>query len=139
MKRFLLIGALTLAVLAAPAGVAAATSPTVRLAIIHVMRGCHVWGTADSQPLGPSRAIAVHRGTKLQIRVSCSMSFVLAQTAGPKLALGDTRMYPGTVRTIVFARVGVYKLTATNVETSEQMGFQTLGPDNVLGLTVTVR
>jgi hypothetical protein len=39
----------------------------------------------------------------------------------------------------VFARVGVYKLTATNVETSEQMGFQTLGPDNVLGLTVTVR
>ena len=139
VKRFLLSGVLALAVLAAPAGVAAATSPTVRLAIIHAMRGCHVWGTASSQPLAPSRTIAVHRGTKLQIRVSCPMSFLLAQTAGPKLDLGDTRMYPGTVRTIVFARAGVYKFSATNVETSEQVGLQTIGPDNVLGLTVTVR
>jgi hypothetical protein len=102
------------------------------------MRGCHVWATASSQPLGPSRTLAVRRGTKLQIRDSCSMSFVLAQTSGPKLDLGDTRMYPGAVRTIVFARAGVYKLTATNVETSEQMGLQTMGPDNVLRLTVRV-
>lgn len=139
MKRFLLGGALALAVLAAPTGIAAATSPTVRLTIVHVMRGCHAWGTVSSQSLGPSRTLAVRRGTKLTIRVNCSMSFQLAQVAGPTLALGDTRMYPGTVRTIVFARAGVYKLTATNVETSEQLGLQTMGPDNVLYLTVTVR
>ena len=139
MKRWLLGGALALTVLVAPAGVAAATSPTVRLAIIHVMRGCHAWGTETAQSLGPTRAISVHRGTKLQIRVSCPMSFELAQVAGPKLQLGDTRMYSGTTRTIVFAKPGVYKFTATNVETSEQLGLETMGPDNVLRLTVTVK
>ena len=139
VKRLLIGSVLAVAVLAAPTGVAAAASPTVRLAIVHAMRGCHVWGTESSQPLGPSRKLSVRRGTKLMIRVSCPMSFELAQTAGPALDLGDTRMYPGTVRTITFGRAGVYKFTATNVETSEQMGLQTLGPDNVLGLTVVVR
>jgi hypothetical protein len=139
VKRFLLGCAILLALVGVPTAVAAATSPTVRLAIVHVVRGCHAWGTASSQPLGPSRTLSVRRGTKLEIRVNCPMSFQLAQVAGPRLNLGDTRMYSGTVRTIVFARKGVYKLTATNVETSEQVGLQTLGPDNVLSLTVTVR
>jgi len=42
------------------------------------------------------------------------------------------------VRTLVFAKRGLYKLQATNVESSEQMGMTTLGPDNVLVLTVQV-
>lgn len=125
--------------LAVPGGIAAATSPTVRLAIVHTVHGCHFWGTASSQPLGATRTIVVKRGSKLEIRVSCPMSFELAQTAGPALNLGDTRMYSGTTRRLVFAKAGVYKFTATNVETSAEQGLQTLGPDNVLSLTVSVK
>jgi hypothetical protein len=66
------------------------------------------------------------------------MSFNFVQLAGPKVALGDPLSQPGTARTIVFAKKGVYKFKATNVQTSEEQGLQTLGPDNVLRLTVRV-
>lgn len=130
---FLVAGA---AGMLAPAAVA---SPTVRLAIVHVVQGCHVWGTADSQPLGPTRTIVLKRGARLEIRINCPMSFDFTQLAGPRLRLGDPRTYAGTARTIVFARAGVYRLKAVNVESSEQMGMATLGPDNTLLLTVRVR
>jgi hypothetical protein len=103
------------------------------------VQGCHVWGTADGQPTGPNRTIVVKRGTRLEIRINCPMSFDFTQLSGPKLALGDARTYPGTARTIRFVRTGVYRLQAVNVESSEQQGLQTLGPDNTLVLTVRVR
>ena len=118
---------------------AAAASPTVRMTIVHFFRCCHVWGTNDSQPLGPTRRITLVRGSKLVIRVNCPMSFNFRQVAGPKLALGAPRTYAGTTRTIVFRKVGLYRLKAVNVETSEEQGLETLGPDNKLVLTVRVR
>ncbi len=136
IRRF--SAAIAFAVIGIPTGAAAVASPTVRLTIVHVVQGCHSWGDVASNALGPSRTIAVKRGTRLQIRMNCPMSFDFAQLAGPALALGDPRSYPGTVRTIVFAKKGVYKLQATNVESSEQMGMTTIGADNVLVLTVRV-
>ena len=65
---------------------AAVASPTVRLSLIHVLRGCHVWGTADSRPLGASRTIVLKPGGKIEIRISCPMAFDVTQLAGPKLA-----------------------------------------------------
>ncbi len=138
MKRFLLAAATAFAVVGVPTGTAAVVSPTVRLTIVHVVQGCHSWGDVASNALGPKRSIAVKRGTRLQIRVNCPMSFDLVQLAGPTLALGDPRLYSGTARTIVFAKKGVYKLQATNVESSAEMGMTTLGADNVLVLTVRV-
>lgn len=91
------------------------------------------------RPLGPRRRISVVRGSKLVIRDNCPMSFDFRQVAGPKLRLGNPRTYPGTTRTIVFRKAGLYRFKAKNVETSEQMGLQTLGPDNTLVLTVRVR
>ena len=136
VKRLAFVLAAGAAGMLAPAAVA---SPTVRMAIVHVVQGCHVWGTVDSQPLGPTRTIVLKRGAHLQIRINCPMSFNFSQVSGPKLQLGAPRTYAGTARTIVFARAGVYKLKAVNVESSEQMGMTTLGPDNVLVLTVQVR
>lgn len=138
MKRLLLGFALAVAAVAVPTGAAAAVSPTVRMTIVHVVQGCHSWGNDLSRPLGPTRTLTVKRGTHLQIRMNCPMSFDFAQLSGPALALGAPRSYPGTVRTIVFARKGVYRLKATNVESSEQMGMTTIGADNVLVLTVRV-
>ncbi len=136
MWKLLLCVVLGAFLVAAPAAVA---SPTVRLTIIHVMRGCHVWGTVDSTPLGASRTIRVTRGTRLQIRDNCPMAFDVVQIAGRKLALGPSRWQPGTAHTLVFLNRGVFKLQAKNVQSSEEMGLATLGPDNTLVLTISVR
>jgi len=117
---------------------AAAPSKTVRLEIVHVVQGCHVWASPTRQ-LGPSAKLTVTRGTRLVVRVSCPMDFTVKQVRGPKLSIGDPTFYTGTQRTIVFAKRGVYVLSAVNIQSSEQMGLQTLGPDNHLSLTVTVR
>jgi hypothetical protein len=130
--------ALGLALAAVPTGAAAAASTTVRMTIVHVLRGCHAWGTSLSEPLGPKRTLVVKRGTKVQIRVNCSMSFDVVQLAGPRLGVSGTRWLPGTAHTLLFARTGVYRLQATNVESSSDAGLQTLGPDNVLQLAVRV-
>jgi len=124
--------------LAVPLGVAAAVSPTVRLTIVHTVSGCHVWQIGSKAP-SPSARIVVKRGTRLQIRASCPMDFDFRQVSGPALALGAKRTYAGTTRTIVFRRAGVYRLAATNVQSSVERGLETLGPDNGLLLTVVVR
>jgi hypothetical protein len=121
----------------APAG-AAAVSPTIRLAIAHVAQHCHVW-RRSTKLLGPSTRITVPRGTRLVIRADCPMDFDFAQTRGPTLALGRLRTYAGESRVIVFRRVGVYRLTATNVQTPEERGLVTLGEPNTLTLTVVVK
>jgi hypothetical protein len=139
MRRFLPWLAVAAALVVVPVGSAAAVSPTVRLTIDHIVQGCHSWGTALSEPLGPKRKIVVRRGTRLQIRVNCPMDFVFRQTAGPTLKLGDPLTHTGTVRTIVFRKAGLYRLRASSPQTSEQMGLQTLGPDNTLVLTVRVK
>jgi hypothetical protein len=119
-------------------GVTAVASPTFRLAIVHAVHGCHAWSTA-TKVLGPSATIRVTRGTRVQLRANCPMDFNFQQVAGPRLALGNPRTIAGTVRTIVFRRAGVYRLVARNVESSQAVGLQTLGPDNVLSLTVVVK
>ena len=121
-----------------PASAAALASPTVRLAIVHAVQGCHVWGTADSRPLGAAHTIAVRRGTRLEIRVNCPMDFHFSEVSGPPLALGDPLTHAGTVRAIVFDVRGVYRLRAVNVQSSADQGLQTLGADNVLTLIVRV-
>lgn len=122
-------------VLALPSG--AAASRTLALSVVHYVRGCHVWKTSST--LGPSATVTVERGTTLRIRISCPMDFDLAQTAGPKLRLGGPRLFAGTTRAVAFARPGLYRLTAKNVQTSEEQGLETLGADNTLRLTVRVR
>ena len=121
-----------------PTAGAAATSKTVRLAIAHVVSHCHVWRT-PAKLLGPALKLTVAPGTHVVIRPDCPMDFELAQTKGPRLALGDPRMYAGTSRTITFRKPGVYRLTVTNVQTPEERGLTVLGEPNGLTLTVVVR
>jgi hypothetical protein len=53
--------------------------------------------------------------------------------------IDPSRWQTGTSHTITFAKRGLYKLKAVNVQSSEEMNLQTLGPDNALVLTVRVR
>ncbi len=125
-----------LLVIVAAALALAAPSKTVRLAIVHTVHGCHVW--QSTRDLGPAGVLALEPGGKIVLRVSCPMDFSLKQLRGPKLALGDATMHTGTSRTIVFPKRGTYVLRAVNLQSSEQMGLQTLGSDNQLTLTVKV-
>lgn len=111
---------------------------TVSMSIVHVLRGCHVWALGPKQ-LGPTAAITVKPGTKLKLRVTCPMDFDLVQTAGPKVALGDRRFYAGSTRVITFRKAGLYRFAAKNVQTSDEIGLETLGDDNALRLTVRVK
>jgi len=133
MRKLALLVFLMSVISAAPA----AASPTVRLSILHYVRGCHVW-QLNAKTLGPSATLTLKRGTRLEIRATCPMDFDFTQVAGPRLALGAVRTYAGTTRTIVFARRGVYKLTVRNVQSSEERGLVTLGTDNGLRLTIRV-
>jgi hypothetical protein len=134
VRRLLLL--LALALVLSPAALA---SPTVRLTLIHVMQGCHVWGDVDGQPLGAARTLKVKPGTRVSVRITCPMDFDIVQTAGPKVALGGTRWHTGTTHALVFAKKGTYRFTATNVQTPEEVGLETIGPVNVDRLTVVVR
>ena len=136
MKKLVVIAILGTVAALAPA---AAASPTVRMTIVHFFQGCHVWGTNDSRALGPTRRLTLVHGAKIVIRDNCPMSFDFRQVAGPKLALGNPRTYPGTTRTIVFRKVGLYRIKAVNVESSADKGLETLGPDNTLRLIVRVK
>jgi hypothetical protein len=121
-----------------PATAAVAAVPTLRLALIHVLQGCHVWGTVDSQPLGKTYTLRTKPGARLVVRVSCPMGFHVVQLAGPKLAGLPADWPTGTQHTVVFRKVGVYRLQAVNLMSSQMMGLQTLGPDNRPLLTVRV-
>ena len=88
--------------------------------------------------LGPTTKITVKLGTRVVIRSDCPMDFDFAQTRGPHVELGNPRTYAGSARTIVFRKIGVYRLTATNVQTPEERGLVTLGNPNTLALTVVV-
>jgi len=135
MRRSMLLALLVL--LVATPSAHAARPPTLAMSIVHVFRNCHVW-TLGAKDLGAAPVLKTKPGARIKLRISCPMSFDLTQTAGPKLTLGSPRLVAGTTRTIVFAKPGVYRLLARNVETSEEMGLQTLGADNVLRLTVRV-
>lgn len=142
-RRLAVVIVASIALFAASPGGSAVGAATVRLVISHVLENCHVWTTAKPlgavKNLGPKTKIVVHRGTRVVIRPDCPMDFDFKQTSGPRLALGGPRTYAGTSRTIVFAKVGVYRLTATNVQTPEERGLTTLGTPNVLYLTVVVK
>jgi hypothetical protein len=144
VKRWLLVVVAVVALFAAAPGGTAVGVATVRLVIAHVLEHCHVWTIAPKplgayRTLGASARITVRPGTRLVIRSDCPMDFDFAQTGGPPLRLGDPRTYAGTSRTIVFAKAGVYRLTATNVQTPEERGLTVLGEPNTLKLAVTVK
>jgi RND superfamily putative drug exporter len=124
--------------LAFAAPTTAAASPTVRLAIAHVVQHCHVW-RRSTKTLGASATLKLKPGTRVVIRADCPMDFDYAQTAGPRLDLGEPRTFAGQARVIVFRKTGVYRLRVSNVQTPEDRGLVTLGETNTLRLTVIVR
>jgi hypothetical protein len=143
-RRLAAVTVASIALFSASPGGTAVGAATVRLLIAHVFQNCHVWTMAPKplgavKTLGASAKITLRRGTRVVIRSDCPMDFDFKQTRGPRLVLGDPRTYAGSSRTIVFAKTGLYRLNATNVQTPEERGLTTLGTPNMLTLTVLVK
>lgn len=120
-------------------GMIAAASPSsgmTKLTIQHVQKGCHVWSSGSRRTA--SMQLSLKRGARLQILDQDIDPHGLVQTAGPKLAFTG-HMMMGERQTITFKQPGVYRLKNKVIEMGPMAMVKTIGPDNTLRLTVSVR
>ena len=126
-----------LAVTAVFAGTALASSPQATLTIRHQMRGCHTW-SFNGSAYKASLKITLTRGTALKVIDNDVMPHKLIQLAGPKARLIAPAMnHMSAQAKVIFAKKGTYKFT-TKAGEDYMEGMKTVGPDNVLRLTVNV-
>lgn len=138
MKRKTRIGiaALMIAAAAAAAGSAFAHAPKT-ITIRHQIRGCHTWSFAGGA-YRASLAVKIDGDTALVFVDNDMMPHKLIQLSGPKATLTTPSMnHMGAKAVAVFSKPGVYKFT-TKAGEDYMKGMKTIGPDNVLRLTVTV-
>jgi plastocyanin len=138
MKRKTRIGlaALVLAAVALAAGSAFAQAPKT-ITIRHQMHGCHAWSFAGG-PYKASLSIKLAAGTTLTVTDNDLMPHKLIQLAGPKLRLVSPAMnHMSATAKVTFLKKGTYRL-GTKPGEDYMNGVKTIGPDNILRLTVVV-
>jgi hypothetical protein len=111
-----------------------AARPPAMLEIKHFFRGCHVFAKNEK----PAVSLRLRKGDRIQLVDHDPMDFDIVQTAGPRVPLADPRLRRSEVRMLAFRKAGLYRFEAANVQTSEELGLQTLGPDNTLKIVVRV-
>jgi hypothetical protein len=135
-KKRIAVGALALTAAAVLAGSAFGHAPKT-ITIRHQLRGCHSWSFAGG-PYSASLKIKLDRDTALVFVDNDMMPHKLVQLAGPKASLTTPSMNHMAAKAVaVFKKAGVYKFT-TKAGEDYMKGIKTVGPDNVLRLTVTV-
>jgi plastocyanin len=128
------------AVTAVVAGTASAATPAAHSIVIrHQMHGCHTW-SVDGGAWKVTQAVVVRRGGWITIRNNDVMPHQLAKTSGPALQIParGVMSHMGATLKVTFAHAGVYRFT-TKAGEDYMAGVKTIGEDNVLRLTVTVR
>lgn len=141
-KNRIRIAGLAVAALSAVLAASALAAPTgtATLTIRHQMRGCHAW-SFNGGAYKAALKITVARGTTLEVIDNDAMPHKLVQTSGSKLTLKTPAMkHMSATAHVTFSKAGVYKLTTKAGEDYPSMkGMKTVGEDNVLRLTVTVK
>ena len=151
MKNSKFLGTLAMVVLAATAALASGTAVAAqkpatrainpagaRLMIVHVQKGCHLWSNGARQ--AATMSLKLRPGGTLTVSNVDVDMHQLVQLGGPKVWLPGPLMM-GVARTIHFTKPGVYRFKTKVVEVEgmdEMMTVETIGPDNVLKLTVLV-
>jgi hypothetical protein len=135
---FVLAAALA-TVIAAGAASAASTS-SASVVIRHQVSGCHTW-SVNGGPFRATQTIALKRGSWLTVRNNDVMPHKLVLTSGPALRIAPATLgHMGALVKVTFARSGVYHFVTKPGEDYPAMsGMKTIGEDNVLRLTVTVK
>lgn len=137
MKRSLiaLAGAVLAVALAPGAAARVSAPPDAQLWILHVQNGGHVW--SDGKRKAATMTLTLQRGQTLAVANRDEAAHQLVQLAGPKLALGGPVMvnHRALVR---FEKPGLYRFRTKAIELPAMPDVHTVGPDNVLRLTVRV-
>jgi hypothetical protein len=131
---------------------AVASVPVPFLTIVHQTRGCHAW-SLDHGANRVSETIRLAPGGSIVVTNDDVMPHLLVKTGGPAVAYKRVsagapmrllRVYPpemlarmGASSSITFPRPGVYRFT-TKPGDAQMPDLPTVGPDNVLRLTVRV-
>lgn len=144
MKRLLIFCAIAAlgAGFTLSSGAATAKSPkSTTIVIRHQTHGCHTW-SVDGGAFGVSVAAHLRVGGSATITNNDIMPHKLIRTSGPAVTfVGQPAMnHMGASVKVVFPHAGTYRFTTKPGE--DYMGMtmmKTIGPDNVLRLTVTVR
>jgi plastocyanin len=133
----------TLVVAAAAAIVvpAASAAGAQTVTISHETKGCHMWQLGNGAPK-VNLSVTIKRGATLRFVNNDIMPQRLIQQSGAKLTLTHANMNRMSASTSVkFPRDGTYRFTTKAGEDypwMKAMG-KTIGPDNVLHLTVRVQ
>ena len=137
VKRMVTTLAAVTAVVAATAS--AATPAAHSIVIRHQMRGCHTW-SVDGNAWRATQSVVVQRGGRITITNNDVMPHQLVKTSGPSVLLParGAMAHIGATLKLTFARAGTYRFT-TKAGEDYTPGIKTIGEDNVLRLTVTVR
>ncbi len=113
------------------------------LMIRHQLKGCHSW-SYNNGPSQAAQSITLARGGSLKITDADVMSHTLIETSGPAVRLsggatGHMGMMnrTGMVMKVTFPKAGTYHFR-THAGEDYMSGVKTVGPDNVLKLTVVV-
>jgi plastocyanin len=134
---------LSLAAAIAVAAVAAAAAPAsvsghASLVIRHQVRGCHAW-SVDGGAFRATQSVTIRRGGAITVTNNDMMAHTLIETRGPGAHMSNPSMaHMGATTKVVFSTAGVYRFT-TKAGEDYMSGMKTIGDDNVLRLTVTVR
>lgn len=138
MKKLLVVplvgvGAAVLAV--STAGASPQVPKKASLTIVHVQKGCHVFTSAAGTAAALKLSIA--RGSTVTVLNQDVDGWTLIERAGPAkftsqaLKLSDRAVFK-------FAKPGVYTFATKSFELKGMPEAKTVGPDNVLRLTVRV-
>jgi plastocyanin len=119
---------------------ALAASPRhASVTIRHQMMGCHAWSVGNS-PYRPHTALKLSTGGSITFTDNDVMSHQLIKKSGaPVVFSGSHTMgHVGATLKVTFPHAGTYHFTTKPGE-DYMKGVKTMGKDNVLTLTVTVR
>jgi hypothetical protein len=142
-KRRIHLAAAAIAVVAAAlagSALAAPTHGTATVTIRHQARGCHAW-SYNGGSYKASLAVQINRGSTLTVVNNDVMPHKLVMTSGLSAMLTTPKMNHMSARAnIRFTKKGVYRFTTKAGDDYKwASNMKTVGEDNVLRLTVTVR
>ena len=139
---FLVLAAALATVVAAGAASAATTATSSNAAVVirHQVKGCHTW-SVNGGPFKAGQSITLRLGRRLTLTNNDVMPHKLVLTSGPSLRIAAANLsHMGAALKLTFTRAGVYHFVTKPGEDYPAMaGMKTVGEDNVLRLTVTVR
>jgi hypothetical protein len=138
---------------AVTASAAPSATSQASLVIRHQLHGCHAW-SLNGDAYGARQAVSLRRGGAITIHNNDVMPHKLIETSGPAvtivrvsspMGMGLKGKFPpsmmarmGSIAKVTFTKPGVYTFT-TKAGEDYMSGVKTVGEDNVLRLTVTVR